>query len=372
VNPLLFGESDTGDPFGLLLNFVWLASFVLFMFYGNKIQTWNMLREVGGAVNRLKVLKDEARKTTIETIKSSGSGSTDPTPRVDHFLEYFSTMPISLDPAGIVPKIEYIFDVRRRRFKDEITIIAPDANEIQSKNLEGLLDHTIGLNQIYRIVRHFYIQGRRTMSPYVILQVQMQLPIIMQFAEAIAGSIKVFSEGQPMGDGAGALVAAKMMFGHKYRTVAENVIASELSIDNRRVYVLKAEGPGVNVGKPGDGVKNIIDENNGEISLIIMIDAASKFEGEESGETAEGSGPVIGGIGVDQYKIEEETLKYKIPIHSVIIKQSIQESLTLMTKKIYDGVEVAIARVRRLIKEQSKEGDTVIVFGVGNTIGIGQ
>jgi hypothetical protein len=43
-----------------------------------------------------------------------------------------------------------------------------------------------------------------------------------------------------------------------------------------------------------------------------------------------------------------------------------------MTKAIFDGTDVAVARVRRIISENSKEGDTVIVAGIGNTVGIGQ
>ena len=43
-----------------------------------------------------------------------------------------------------------------------------------------------------------------------------------------------------------------------------------------------------------------------------------------------------------------------------------------MTKAIFEGVEIAGARVRRIISEISKEGDTIIVAGIGNTVGVGQ
>ena len=36
------------------------------------------------------------------------------------------------------------------------------------------------------------------------------------------------------------------------------------------------------------------------------------------------------------------------------------------------AVNVAIDRIKRLILERTKEGDTVIIAGIGNTIGIGQ
>ncbi|MEM2102179.1 MAG: DUF1512 family protein [Candidatus Bathyarchaeia archaeon] len=43
-----------------------------------------------------------------------------------------------------------------------------------------------------------------------------------------------------------------------------------------------------------------------------------------------------------------------------------------MRKEVFDAVDPAIERVKRVILEKTKEGDTVIVAGIGNTIGIGQ
>jgi hypothetical protein len=43
-----------------------------------------------------------------------------------------------------------------------------------------------------------------------------------------------------------------------------------------------------------------------------------------------------------------------------------------MTKEILEGTDVALARVKRIIREGTEEGDTVIVAGIGNTVGVGQ
>jgi hypothetical protein len=43
-----------------------------------------------------------------------------------------------------------------------------------------------------------------------------------------------------------------------------------------------------------------------------------------------------------------------------------------MRKEIFDATEVAVERVKRVIKEKSGEGDNVIIAGIGNTIGVGQ
>jgi len=365
--------SGESDPIGLIMNVLWIGLIVFSMFYGQKIQTWMMLREISGALDRLTFLKNEARKVSIHTIKEiKKKDDQDPSPRIDHFLEYFTILPVDLDPTGIVPKIDHILNLREKRFEDEIRTMVPEANEIEINNLEGVLETSVDLNEIFKIVRHFYLLGRKTMSLYVIMQVQMQLPLIMQIAEAYFAFCKAFADGQPVGDGAGPLVVGKMMLGLEKKEVIKDTVSSETNIDGREVILVKAEGPGCSVGKPGEAIQKIIEEKKGKVSSIIMIDAAQKLEGEETGSTAEGVGPVIGGIGVEKYKIEEVATKYKVPLEAVVIKQLLNEAISPMLEEIYDGVDIASARVKRLIQERTKEGDTVIIAGIGNSVGIGQ
>jgi len=77
--------------------------------------------------------------------------------------------------------------------------------------VENLVESSLALNTIYRIVRHFYLLSKKTSSFYLILQLQMILPLVMQEAEALQGASQAFAQGQPIGDGIGALVASKFM-----------------------------------------------------------------------------------------------------------------------------------------------------------------
>jgi hypothetical protein len=355
-----------------ILTIVFYGFFFVFLFYGQRFQMYIMLREVESSLYKLRYIKDEGRKTSIETIKEIGKSQTDPTARVDKFLEYFTIPPQGLDPAGVVWKLEHILDIRDIRLKDEVKLMAPAADDTQANNLENTLEAAMALNYIYKVIRHFYLLGKKTMSLYVIMQIQMQLPLIMKEAEAYASALKAFAYGQPIGDGAGALVAAKLSRGYETRKVPKDNVVATVPIEGRTAYVIRAEGPGGNVGKTGDAVKTVIDENEGKIATIIMIDAALKLEGEEVGEVAEGVGAAIGGPGVDQFKIEESILKYKIPINAVIIKEDIGDAVSPMRKEIYEAVDKTIERVKQVILERTKEGDKVIIVGVGNTIGIGQ
>lgn len=360
------------DIIGWVIQIAWLGFFVFFMFYGQRFQMTVMLREIEKHLRRLKFIRDEGRKLSVETIKEIGKPQVDPAERVDQFLEYIAITPQSMDPSGIVWKLDHLLDVREVRFMDEVKLMAPEADEVQLNNLENTLEAAMALNIIYKVIRHFYILGKKTLSLYIIMQVQMVLPLIMKEAEAFASALKAFATGQPIGDGAGALVAAKMMHGHKTRKIAKDIVAATVPLEGRIAHILKSEGPGGNVGKPGDGIIKIIKENKGKIATIIMIDAAQKLEGEKPGDVAEGVGAAIGGPGVEQFKIEESVLKYKIPVNAVIIKEDLGDAVSPMRKEVFDAVDTAIQRIKRLILERTKKGDAVIIAGIGNTIGIGQ
>ena len=346
--------------------------FVVFMLYGQRIQMYVMIREVENSLRKLKFIKEEGRKKAIETIKEIGKPETDPAARVDRYLEYFTITPQSMDPAGIVYKLDHILDVRDTRLKDEVKLMAPACDETQINNLENTLEAAMALNFIYRVIRHFYIQGKKTLSLYVIMQIQMILPLIMKQAEAYASALKAFAYGQPIGDGVGPLVAAKLMHGYETRKVPKDCVVATIPFEGRTALVLKARGPGGNVGKPGDGVKELIEENKGKISTVIMIDAGLKLEGEKVGEVAEGIGAAIGGPGVDAFKIEEVVVKYKIPLNAIIVREDIADAVSPMRKEIADAVDSVIERLKNVVKERTKEGDKIIIVGVGNTIGVGQ
>jgi hypothetical protein len=363
-----FGSTDLT----WVLNILFYVIFIVFIFYGQRIQMYVMLREVEVSLYKLKFIKEEGRKIAVETIKEIGKPQTDPTDRVDRFLEYFTIGPQSLDPAGVVWKLEHILDIRDTRFKDEVKSMAPASDETQVDNLENTLEAASALNFIYKVIRHYYLLGKKTLSLYVIMQIQMILPLVMREAEAYASALKAFAYGQPIGDGAGALVAAKLMHGQEARKIAKDCVVASVPFEGRTAFVIKAEGPGGNVGKPGDAVKAIIEENEGKIAMVIMIDAALKLEGEELGEVAEGVGAAIGGPGVDQYKIEDSLLKYRITINAVIIKEDVGDAVSPMRKEVFDSVDKVLERVKQVVLEKTKEGDKVIIAGVGNTIGIGQ
>jgi hypothetical protein len=363
----LFG--NVGNIFQIAFTLLFIA---LFLGFGQKLQMRQYMWDIERGLRRLDVLRGQAKELTLKTLKEIGKPTVDPMPQLNVLMEQFLITPVDMDPSGIVSKFDHLLDVHEMKFKEDIHRIAPSADSAQLNNLSNLVEASWALNTIYRIIRHFYLLGKKTNSIFIIIQLQALLPMIMQESEAYLGAAKAFAEGQPIGDGIGPLVASRLMKDRSQRQVGKDVVVAETTIEDRRIIALKAEGPGGNVGKPGDTIKSLIEENAGKVSMVVMIDAALKFEGENSGEVSEGIGAAIGGIGTERFKIEQEATKNKIPVYAVIVKESILEAITPMKKEILEAGEKVIERVRTLIVERSKPGDTVIVAGIGNTIGIGQ
>lgn len=373
IQPVLseIGVGGEGDNISTVLQIVFLTFFIVMMTYGQKIQAWMMLKNISLSVERLRRMRDEARTHAVRYLKEYSDRS-DVELILDRILQYFWIQPTSLDPTGIVGKIEHILNLRDERIREEVAAIASKANPVQISNIENIVEIGISMDQIYRIVRHFYEFGKKTKSIFIVYQLEAQLPFILQEAEALMGALTAFENCQPIGDGAGALVAARFMYGAEKHRIAKDTVYADVIVDGRTVSVIKAEGPGGNVGKPDQAIARLIEEYGRRPSIIVMVDAALKLEGEETGEVAEGVGAAIGGIGVEKFRIEEVAKKYGIPLYAVVIKQSLKEAISPMNRKIYDGVYEAIERVKRIIKEKIPVGGYGIVVGVGNTVGIGQ
>ncbi|MBO3758023.1 MAG: DUF1512 family protein, partial [Candidatus Brockarchaeota archaeon] len=152
------------------------------------------------------------------------------------------------------------------------------------------------------------------------------------------------------------------------KEIARDTVFMETTLENRKLGVIKARGPGGTVGYPGDAIMSLLERE--KYDLVVMVDAGLKLEGEKSGSIVEGVGAAIGGIGTEKYKIEEVVSKKGIPLYGVIVKMSMKEAITPMTEELYKASEQVIARVKEIIKEKVPEDGSMLLIGVGNTIGI--
>ncbi|MEW5995840.1 MAG: DUF1512 family protein, partial [Candidatus Zixiibacteriota bacterium] len=237
-------------------------------------------------------------------------------------------------------------------------------------NLEMVMEGAMANYTLYRLSRHFMLLAEKTKNIQLVMLIQLNLPFLKEFAKGFAEATKAFAEGKAIGDGVGALTATILAKDAKWKEPVEETIYAETKIEGRRVLVVKAKGPGGRVGKPGELIRWLV--NRRKVNRIIMIDAAGKLEGEISGQVVEGVGAAIGGPPTEKYKIEAAVTKKKIPVDAIAVKESFTEAIKPMHRRLASGAEAAAERVKGAIRERTKAGDTVIVAGIGNTIGIGQ
>src|SRR5260370_13661596 len=103
-----------------------------------------------------------------------------------------------------------------------------------------------------------------------------------------------------------------MAEGAQPREIEQDTIVYETGLDGRNLLLVRAKGPGGSVGKPGLAVEKLIEQNSP--SLVVTVDAALKFEGEPSGEVAEGVGAAIGGPRVEKDHHEQKRSKTQLPL----------------------------------------------------------
>ena len=59
-------------------------------------------------------------------------------------------------------------------------------------------------------------------------------------------------------------------------------------------------------------------------------------------------------------------------MYALVIKQDISHVVAPMVEELYNACSKAVDVVKRMVDEKTKEGDTVLIAGIGNTVGVGQ
>lgn len=362
-----FGFGDDTNP---ILWLIWIIPIVIFVFYGQRIQLLITSGEIKKNIGKLKQFKEDSRKELINYVTNNLSTTKDPTLKLDRFIDYFTIMPVDMDPGGIIPKVRHVVRSREDITREQIKSLFSNISDSERTKVQTILEIVTLLQLFYKVVNHLYLTAKKQNNYPLILPLQMMMPFIMEEATALHKAVPTIKQGQPIGDGIGPMVVGKMMLETKKQTASFETVWTETEYEGRKLFLMKADGPSATVGRPGDTLESIISQN--KIDTIIMIDASLKLEGEDSATVSQGFGAVIGGIGTDRFQIEEIATKNKIPVFAIVIKQSVKEAINLMTKEIADKAEEVLSQIYEMITDNTNPGKTVLVIGVGNTIGVSQ
>ncbi len=360
-----------GDLSDYIVQLIWIILFIMiFTGASQRIQMKIWAYDIRNKLATINNYLDNDKKRVEEAMKKLGFRS--PSLIISRYINYFLIEPVSIEPTDIIRRLDSILTTRESFFKDTLKREHPALGRYERSLIESSLEILSALNYIYKVVRHYLLLGEKHNNWILLMQLELVMPEIMRIVETYHKSLDSFINGKPIGDSAGPLLASRLIqLGNTVSTrIMEDTLIAETWLDNRRVFIIKAEGPGSNVGRPGKVLKKLVEELHGNVDLIITVDAALKLEGEETGEIAEGAGAAIGDPGPEKIAIERAAAQHEIPLTAVVIKMGLSEALYTMKKDIYDAVERAVDYVRRIIREKTGENAVVIVAGIGNTIGV--
>ena len=348
------------DVVGMIVWFFMLM--VLFIFYP-RLMLSQLIYKIEQSARKMENMSKKAN--LIAAKKVSKNPTRELRNKIDEFTDFFVVEPSSIDPYGLVKKIDQTIRSMENRFDEFVNEVARGKGYKELQELNYGLRASIGLRQISKIVRHYVEMAKKFKNLQIAMILQMQLPIIERIAKSELKGTEAFVNGWPIGDGIGALAAASMM--DKSKEIAEGIVSGETHINGRKCFVLKAKGPAPHLGRIDEAINKITAKH--KISRFITIDASQKLEGEKTGSVAEGVGFAMGGIGQREI-IENMLLPKKKPIDSIIIKVGMEDAITPMKKEIFKS----LPRVEEVIKKatnRAKKNEKLMIIGVGNSCGIG-
>lgn len=354
-----------------LIVLLFLASLLMnFTDIPQRIQLHRFSSFVRRKLYALEEMEVDARRKAVTYMSTIGIKESSKV--LEGFIDnFFLITPVGMEPTDIIKRFKHLIRVRESAVRDYVRKVLDGAERSIRYSVETVLEVVSVLRLLNKLIRHYLELGLKYNNWILMMQLAVQMPELMEVAKAYANSIDAFTSGIPIGDSVGPLVA-KMLVSWKEpeREISEGTDLYETEIEGRRVFVIKASGPGSNVGWPGEALEKLIEELGGAVDRIITVDAALKLESEESGEVAYGTGAAIGDIGPEKIAMERIASKYSIPLDAVVVKMSEVEALSPLTKKIYEGVLKSRDLIRGVIREKVRDGGITIVVGVGNTVGV--
>lgn len=360
-----------GDTTSLIIQVIWLILFFLIVTGLNqKIQMKIWITDIRMKLGLISSIVEEDKQRAKNMLRNLGLQT--PEVLVDRVIEFFTIEPVEVEPIDIIKRMDHLIRTTDTTVRKMVESSLPHVGKYERSLVETTLSIVGVLHMIYKVVRHYLLTGEKENNWILIMQLQLQMPQILKYVNTYHEALDAFTTGKPIGDGVGPLVAYRLIeSGKKVSTrVLEDTSITELWYKDRRIFVVKAEGPGSNVGHPGAVISRLVDELNGGVDLIITVDAALKLEGESTGSIAEGVGAAIGDPGPEKIAIERAASKHGIPLRALIVKMDLREAITVMRKEIFESAETTLKYLEKIVEEHTKPYSTIIVAGIGNTMGI--
>ncbi|MEM5871057.1 MAG: DUF1512 family protein [Candidatus Aenigmatarchaeota archaeon] len=348
---------------GNLFDIYWIF-FILFFFLFPIIYPRVVLAQalyfINSMIERVSDSIERSKRKFIRIINPKVSSD-----KIFEKLDFITIEPTSLDPFGIVNKLEFILNQSSEKIESYIRKFSNEKDEEKLKNYKLLFEILIVKNIIKKILEHYREIIKKYRNLQIALFIQFQLPIIDRIFKSYENGFETVLNNLPIGDGIGPLVIANLISKEDKIKEIEECIVVKKKLFGKEVILIRAKGPGARLGRLHKALENVLKKEK-NIDKIITIDAALKLEGEETGSIAEGIGVAIGGVGVEKFNIETIATRKKIRMEAIAIKMSSEEAIKIMNPKIYESVDKVIERLKELLEDSKK----AIIIGVGNSVGV--
>ncbi len=345
----------------IITSIIWFLLFFVMAFFYPKMMLSQMIWKLEDATRKMEAMSAEAARMVWKKTKKRDKNTLK---RIRKFMDFIVIQPSNLDPYGIVKRIDHIIRTSDKRFEEFSNKIGIGMAHSDVKKINYGLRGAMSVHQIAKVMRHYVEIVKKYKNLQVALIIQMQLPIIDSMIKSEMEGTKAFLNGWPVGDSIGPLVAASHM--KKPKPVGTGVVYDETKINGRNVIFMKASGPEPELGRVDDALAEIMKKR--KIHRVLTIDAGAKLEGEKTGSVSEGVGFAMGGNG-EREIIERMLMDKKIPIDSIVVKMGENEAIKPMTKNVFNSLKDVEYFINESVN-RIKKGETIVVIGVGNTIGV--
>src|SRR3989442_12373921 len=139
-----------------IVNLVSFASFFMIFFYGQPLQVQWQLVSVKRSLGKLERSKTAARQKFLDSISRFQMDKKTVETKIDRLNNSFTITPVSLDPSGIVGKLEHVLDTYDDHLKMEVKAIAPNATESDVNTLSNQLEFSLSLDGTIRLGRRLH------------------------------------------------------------------------------------------------------------------------------------------------------------------------------------------------------------------------
>ena len=120
-----------GEDMDTLMMLIWIIPVIVFVFYGQRIQLLISSNEIKKDIGKLEEYTISTKKDFLNYVKNNLTSKTDPSKKLDSFFDYFTIMPVDMDPNGIITKINHLVRSREDFIRLQINGMFSDLSSVE-------------------------------------------------------------------------------------------------------------------------------------------------------------------------------------------------------------------------------------------------